>query len=245
MIRKTAVILGASGGIGMEIAKDFAKKGYNLGLTYYENNIEDLAKELADTYSIEVNCRCVDARDSKKIKDAVNHFKNTFGTIDAGILAFGVADKQSLLIDKDDEAIKRVIEINLIGSIYANRELCNIMLHQKYGIIVNISSVIGVHGASCESAYAASKAGMIGLTKSIAKEFGQFGIRINSVSPGFIDTKMCECFDEEGRQNIKENTVLSRLGNVSDVSKVVAFLCSDDAKFITGENIEVSGGLKL
>ena len=245
MIRKTAVIFGASGGIGSEIAVEFAKNGYNLGLTYFNTNIDDFAKVLAEDYGIEVLVKRVDARNSEEIQSAIADFKKVFGVIEAGILAFGVADKQTLLIDKNDDQVKRVIETNLIGSIYADRELCKIMLPQKRGVIINISSVIGVQGASCESAYAASKAGMIGLTKSLAKEFGQFGIRINAVSPGFIDTKMCACFDEEGREFVRENTVLSRLGNVQDVSKIVYFLCTDSASFITGENIEVSGGLKL
>lgn len=245
MIRKCAVILGASGDIGKAVAEEFAKNGYNLGLTYFETNIDSFADSLKSKYGIDVLVRRVDARKSNEITEAISDFKKNFGFIDAGVLAFGVADKQTLLIDKNDEQVIRVIETNLIGSIYANRELCKVMLPQKRGAIVNISSVIGVQGASCESAYASSKAGMIGLTKSLAKEFGQFGIRINAVSPGFIDTKMCACFDEEGREHVKENTLLSRLGNTEDVSKMVYFLCSDSGNFITGENVVVSGGLKL
>ena len=245
MIRKTAVIFGASGDIGKAIAEKFAENGYNLGLTYYQNNIEEFGKYLTNKYDVQVSVKKVDARKSEEIKEAVDSFIKAFGTIDAGVLAFGIADKQSLLIDKDDEQIENVIQTNLIGSLFVNRELCKVMLKQKKGSIVNISSIIGTDGASCESAYASSKAGMIGMTKSLAKEFGQFGIRINCVSPGFIDTKMCACFDEEGREYIKENTLLSRLGRVDDVSSIVYFLCSDEASFIVGQNVVVSGGLKV
>ena len=245
MIRKTAVIFGASGDIGKAIAEKFAENGYNLGLTYYQNNIEDYGKTLANKYGIQVSVKKADARKSDEIKDAIDGFVRIFGNIDAGVLAFGIADKQSLLIDKNDEQIVNVIQTNLIGSLFVNRELCRVMIKQKKGSIVNISSIIGTDGASCESAYASSKAGMIGMTKSLAKEFGQFGIRINCVSPGFIDTKMCACFDEEGREYIKENTILSRLGNVDDISGIVCFLCNDEASFIVGQNIVVSGGLKV
>ena len=245
MIRKTAVIYGASGDIGKSVAEKFAKEGYNLGLTYFQTNIDDFATELQKKYGVEVLVRKVDARKSEEVKQATDDFVKNFGSIDVGILAFGVADKQSLLIDKNDEQIVRVVETNLLGTLFVDRELCNVMLKQKRGSIVNISSIIGVEGASCESAYASSKAGMIGLTKSLAKEFGQFGIRINCVSPGFIDTKMCACFDEEGREYVKENTLLSRLGTVEDVSEIVYFVASENGSFITGENFVVSGGLKV
>lgn len=245
MIRKTAVVFGASGDIGKEIAVEFAKNNYNLGLTYFNTNIDEFAENLRKEFGVDVEVKRVDARKSEEVDDAISHFKKVFGTIDAGIVAFGIADKQTLLIDKSDKQLVDVIETNLIGTLFTNRALCKVMLPQKRGAIINISSVIGVQGASCESAYASSKAGMIGLSKSLAKEFGQFGIRINAVSPGFIDTKMCACFDEEGREYVKESTLLSRLGQVEDVSKIVYFLASDAGSFITGENIVVSGGLKL
>lgn len=245
MIRKTAVVFGASGDIGKEIAVEFAKNGYNLGLTYCNTGVDEFASNLEKQFGVKILAKRVDVLSSLEIQNSLDVFLKEFGTIDAGVLAFGIADKQSLLIDKNDEEIKRVVEVNLLGSLFVDRELCKVMLKQKRGAIVNISSVIGVHGASCETAYAASKAGIIGLTKSLAKEFGLFGIRINSVSPGFIDTKMCACFDEEDKNSVRENTILARLGNVQDVSKVVMFLCDDGAKFITGENLEVSGGLKL
>lgn len=245
MIRKTAIIFGASGDIGKEIALEFAKNNYNLGLTYFNTNIDEFAENIRKEYGVDVKVERVDARVSGDVSKAIAVFKKEFGTVDAGIIAFGIADKQTLLIDKSDEQLVNVIETNLIGTLFANRELCKVMLPQKRGAIINISSVIGVQGASCESAYASSKAGMIGLSKSLAKEFGQFGIRINAVSPGFIDTKMCACFDEEGREYVKESTLLSRLGKVEDVSKIVYFLASDAGDFITGENIVVSGGLKL
>ncbi len=245
MIRKTALIFGASGDIGKAIAEKFAQNGYNLGLTYFNNDICSFAKELEKKYNIETMSSRVDVRDAEQVKTAVSEMKSRFQVIDAGVLAFGIADKQSLLVDKNNFQVTNVIETNLIGSIYACRELCNEMLKKKQGCIVNISSVIGVDGASCESVYASSKAGIIGLTKSLAKEFGQFGIRINCVSPGFIDTKMCACFDEEGREFVKENTLLGKLGHESDVAEMVYYLCSDSANFITGENFVVSGGLKV
>jgi len=245
MVRKTAIIFGASGDIGRAVAEKFAQNGYNLGLTYFNNDIEDFAEELEKKYRIETKVCRVDVRNPSFVKSAMLEFYSKFKIVDVGVCAFGIADKQSLLVDKNDEQVTSVIETNLIGSIYVNRELCKHMLLKKEGCIINISSVIGVDGASCESVYASSKAGLIGLTKSLAKEFGQFGIRINCVSPGFIDTKMCACFDEEGRQYVKENTLLGKLGHVNDVAEIVYYLASDSANFITGENFVVSGGLKV
>jgi len=245
MIRKTAVIFGASGDIGKEVARKFAENGYNLGLTYFNTNIDEFAKDLEKKYKVDVLTQKVDARVSKDVKNAMLAFEKEFKIINVGVLAFGIADKQSLLTDKSDEQITKVIETNLIGTLYVDRELCNVMLKRKSGSIVNIASVIGVDGASCESAYASSKAGMIGLTKSLAKEFGEFGIRINAVSPGFIDTKMCACFDKNDRELIKGNTLLSRLGTTKDVADMVFFVASEDSSFVTGQNIVVSGGLKV
>ena len=245
MIRKTVVIFGASGDIGKEIAKKFAENGYNLGLTYFKTNIDKFAKELEKKYKVDVLTQKVDARSSSDVENAMKVFEKELKIINIGVLAFGIADKQSLLTDKSDEQITNIIETNLVGTLFVDRALCKAMLKRKNGSIVNISSVIGVDGASCESAYASSKAGMIGLTKSLAKEFGEFGIRINSVSPGFIDTKMCACFDKKDREIVKENTLLSRLGTVKDVADMVYFIASDSSSFVTGQNIVVSGGLRV
>ena len=245
MIRKTAVIFGASGDIGKEVARKFAQNGYNLGLTYFNTNIDKFAKELEKKYKINVLVQRVDARKSDEVENAIKSFEKELKIINIGVLAFGIADKQSLLTDKSDEQLRNVIETNLLGTLFVTRELCRVMLKRKSGSIVNISSIIGTDGASCESAYASSKAGMIGLTKSLAKEFGEFGIRINSVSPGFIDTKMCSCFNKKDREAIKENTLLSRLGTVEDVAEMVYFIASENSSFVTGQNIVVSGGLRV
>lgn len=245
MIRKTALIFGGSADIGKEVARKFAKNGYNLGLTFFSNNIENFAKELEKEFGVVVKIKKMDARVSKEVKEAIEYFKKELKTIDVGVCIFGIAEGESLIIDKTEEEILNVINTNLVGTIFVNQELLKVMLENRKGVIINTSSVIGNDGASCETVYSSTKAGIVAMTKSIAKEFGSLGIRANTVSPGFIDTKMCACFNQEEREAIKNQTILERLGQVEDVANAIYFLASDESSFITGENITVSGGLKL
>lgn len=245
MIRKTAIIFGVSGDIGKAICHKFAMNGYNLGITYNSSNIEKFAKELEEKYKIDVQVCKVDCKKEEEINDTINQFVKTFGMIDAGVVAFGMADRESLIIDKSEEEIKNVIDTNLLGTVLTNKNLAKIMIYQKHGSIVNISSILATNGGACEEVYSATKAGIIGLTTSLASELGEYNIRVNCLSPGFIDTKMCDCYDKEERETIIQKTALSRLGKAEDIANAVYFLSSEDASFITGVNLEVSGGLKI
>lgn len=245
MIRKTAVIFGASGDIGQAICHKFAINGYNLGLTYNSSNIEKFANELEEKYKIEVQVCKVDCKKEEEINDAINKFIKSFGMIDVGVIAFGVADRESLIIDKSEEEIKNVIDTNLLGTILTNKSLAKIMIYQKHGSIINFSSILATNGGACEEVYSATKAGIVGLTTSLASELGEYNIRVNCLLPGFIDTKMCDCYDKEERKKIIQKTALSRLGKAEDVANAVYFLASEESSFITGVNLEVSGGLKI
>lgn len=245
MIRKTAIVFGASGDIGQAICCKFAMNGYNLGLTYNSSNIEKFASELEEKYKIEVQVCKVDCKKEEEIDYAINKFSKVFGMIDVGVIAFGMADRESLIIDKSENEIKNVIDTNLLGTILANKSLAKVMIYQKHGSIINISSILATNGGACEEVYSATKAGIIGLTTSLASELGEYNIRVNCLSPGFIDTKMCDCYDKEERENIIQKTALSRLGRAEDVANAVCFLASEESSFITGVNLEVSGGLKI
>ena len=245
MIRKTALIFGGSADIGKAVARKFAMNGYNLGLTYFNNDITDFASSLSKEFNIDIVTKKMDARAHQEVEEAILYFKKELKTIDVGICIFGIAEGEALIIDKNEEEIRNVVETNLIGTIFVNQELLKVFIENRRGVIVNTSSVIGNDGASCETVYSSTKAGIVAMTKSIAKEFGYLGIRANTVSPGFIDTKMCACFNDDEREVIRDKTVLERLGQVEDVAEAVYFLSTDQSSFITGENITVSGGLKL
>ena len=183
--------------------------------------------------------------DKKNIANVFKKAVEKFGCLDAVICNAGIAEAEFLLIDKEFEEISNIIDINLKGTIYCNKEACKYMLNQKKGVIVNISSILGKVGCACEVAYSASKAGIIGLTKALAKEMGGFGIRVNAIAPGVIKTNMTACFTAEELEQLRQSTELKRIGKPEDISSVVSFLVSDDSSFITGECIEVSGGLLI
>ena len=166
-----------------------------------------------------------------------------FGTIDVCVCNSGIAEN-CLLIDQTAEHIKQIIDTNLIGVINVCKEVAKVMVSNQAGKIINISSMWGVEGASCESVYSASKAGVIGFSKAIAKELGPNGINVNVVAPGVIETDMMKGYNEQTKQQLKEQTALNRLGTPKDVASLVKFLASEGASYITGQVIEVTGGFQ-
>ena len=233
-----AVVTGASRGIGKQIVKDLLKSGAKVALI--SRNKEDLEKtsnefaDIGETLPLSVNIK-----NSIEVKTAIKNIVDKWGKIDILVNNAGIT-KDNLLIRMREEDWDTVIDINLKGTFNCIKSVIPNMLKNKFGKIINISSVVGISGNAGQSNYCASKAGIIGLTKSIAKEYGSKGINVNAIAPGFIDTDMVESIDSE---KFLKNISLARKGKTSDVSSLVCFLSSEDSSYITGEVISVDGGL--
>lgn len=244
MIRKTVIITGAVGGIGRATALKFAKNGYNIGLVWHSKSPESLENEIracgVDVYNVRMNIS-----DEKDVVRGFEEFISHFDYIDCLVCAAGVADPERLLIDRTERDISRIIDLNLKGLIYCNREMSKYFINKKHGNIVNISSILGKVGCTGEVVYSASKAGIIGFTKALSKEVGGYGVRVNAVAPGMIKTDMTAGFSQQECEVLKASTSLKRLGEPEDVADVIYFLASNEARFITGECVEVSGGLLI
>lgn len=239
---KTVLITGASRGIGAKTAQAFAKEGYRVIINYNKSKAE--AQTLADMLSKNYNTDCTaygcDITDSK----AVAEMFSEIGTVDVLINNAGISE-QKLFTDISDEDWKRMMATNLDGVFYCCREALKGMIQEKNGSIINISSMWGEVGASCEVHYSASKAAVIGLTKALAKEVAPSNIRVNCITPGVIATDMMKGFDEETLESLKEETPLSRLGTPEDIANMTVFLASENAGFITGQILGVNGGFVI
>jgi|MGYP000962796831 3-oxoacyl-[acyl-carrier protein] reductase len=239
---KTAIITGASRGIGAEIAKRLNELNYNLVLNYRSStsSMEELINSFTNkgTKNIIVKCDISNYEEAKKLIEEA--YKN-FGTVDVLINNAGIT-KDNLLPLMTEEEFDQVIEINLKGTFNCCKHIAKRMIKQKQGRIINISSVVGLAGNAGQVNYSASKAGVIGLTKSMARELGRKNILINVVAPGFIQTEMTEKIPQELKEEMLKNIPLQRLGQPSDIADCVEFLISDKASYITGQVISVNGG---
>ncbi|MGM0379985.1 MAG: 3-oxoacyl-[acyl-carrier-protein] reductase [Bacillota bacterium] len=243
---KLAVITGGSRGIGKAIAKKLAKEDYNLVINY--NSSEDRAlevkKDLEEKFNIEVQVIQCDVSDYKQVRKMYKKIKKSSDSIDILINNAGIT-KDNLILRMKEKEFDQVIDINLKGTFNCCKIFGKHMLKQRSGKIVNIASIVGIMGNPGQSNYAASKAGVIGLTKSLAKEFSSRSINVNAVAPGFIKSDMTDKLDEKTINHYKENIPLGDLGKPEDVAKVVNFLCSDQSDYITGQVINVDGGLLI
>ena len=239
---KVAFVTGGAKGIGSAIVKRFIKDGYKVAFTY--NNSEDKAKSLAN--ELGENCKAykLDITDSNAVNTVIADVENTFGEIFVLVNNAGIAE-QSLFTDITDEMWHKMIETNLSGAFYCSRAVLKFMINRKCGKIINISSIWGETGGSCEVHYSSAKAGLIGMTKALAKEVGLSGITVNCVSPGVILTDMTSHFDEDTMNELKNETPLNKIGTPSDVAGAVSFLASPDADFITGQDLAVNGGMNI
>lgn len=241
MIRKTAVITGGFGDIGKAIARKFASNGYNVALSYFNTFDGEFITELK-TLGIDVLALPCDQRNENDIINFTNSVFREFEYVDAFIACAGKSEPVQFLSEKTTELIDDIIQTNLRGSILFNREILKHFQAHKHGNIVNISSIYGISGGSLESVYSACKAGLIGLTKSLAIEASPF-VRVNAVAPGCIETKMTSNLSNIDKQCVIDSTPLDRLGKPEDVASAVYFLSSDESSFITGEILEVTGGV--
>lgn len=242
MENKVALVTGGAKGIGSAIVKRLVNDGYKVAFTY--NNSEEKAHILCADSGTGCKAYKLDITDSNAVRTVVDDIEKNFGEIAILVNNAGIAE-QALFTEITDEMWHRMIETNLSGAFYCCRAVLKYMIHRKSGKIINISSIWGETGGSCEVHYSASKSGLIGMTKALAKEVGLSGITVNSVSPGVILTDMTRHFDDETMNSLKEEAPLNRIGTPEDVAGAVSFLASKDAGFITGQNISVNGGMNI
>ena len=240
MKNKKVLIIGGSRGIGAEAVRLFAAEGCSVAFTYHRSELAaDALRQ--ETGAVPVRC---DVKHSDSVRIAVDKAKAALGHIDVLICNAGAAD-YGLITDIEESRWEEIIDTDLNGVFYCVKSVLPSMISRKSGCIITVGSMWGETGASCEVAYSAAKAGVIGLTKALAKEVGPSGIRVNCVSPGMIDTEMNASFSEEEVRAIADDTPLCRTGDPAEVAKVMRFLASDEASFITGQVIGVSGGLVI
>ena len=242
---KTVIVTGASRGIGACVAKEFGKLGYNVVVCY--NKSRKQAEDVAN--DIEKNCGKallvqVDVSNVESVKNMVNCAEKVFGNIDVLVNNAGISIS-GLLIDMTDDQIQNLVSTNLVSTIVCSREVAKNMMKAGQGRIVNVSSIWGVVGGSNETVYSATKSGIIGFSKALAKELGLMNINVNVVAPGAIETDMMKQYDSQTKQEIASETVLNRLGKPDDVAKVITFLASESAAYITGQVIRVDGGWNI
>jgi 3-oxoacyl-[acyl-carrier protein] reductase len=242
---KVAVVTGAGRGIGRAIALKLAQLGASIVINYRSS-----AKEAEEVISEIRN----NGGKAEMVQGDVSSFEDSEKVIKFAVESFGRLDilvnnagitKDTLLLRMKEEDFSKVLDINLKGVFNCTKHASNIMLKQKSGRIINISSVIGLIGNAGQANYAAAKAGIIGFTKSVAKELGTRGITANAIAPGFITTDMTEMLSEKVKEKLLENVPLKRLGSPEDVANLAAFLASDNASYITGQVINVDGGMVM
>lgn len=242
---KVALITGATRGIGKQIAITLAKEGYDIALNYRKEN-EELKSIKEEIRENNVECLAVqgDVSIFEECEQLVKQVIDKFGKIDVLVNNAGIT-KDMLLMRMKKEDFEQVIDVNLIGTFNVTKNAINPMLKARSGRIINISSVVGVSGNTGQTNYAASKAGIIGFTKSLAKEVASRGILVNAVAPGFIETSMTEILKDEVKEEIAKNIPLKRMGEAQDVANVVKFLASEDSSYITGQVLHVDGGMLM
>lgn len=240
---KVAVISGGTRGIGNAIAWKFAEQGANLALiaTRDSERNKKAVKELSET-GRDVRLYICDVKDPEQVVSVAEEILADFGTVDVLVNNAGIT-RDNLLPSLSVMDIDDVIDVNLKGTIYLTRAFVRSFVKQRHGNIVNISSVVGLMGNKGQANYAASKAGIIGFTKTVAKEYGRRNIRCNAIAPGYIQTEMTAALNEDQTNEIAKQLPLGRLGQPEDVADLALFLAGDSSRYITGEVIKVDGGM--
>ncbi|ACL76434.1 elongation factor P 5-aminopentanone reductase [Ruminiclostridium cellulolyticum] len=243
--QKTVLVTGASRGIGYAVAKKFAKNGFNVAINY---NLNSTSAESLESELSREQCRVMtvkaDVSSQEQVLNMIDSVNSRFGHIDILVNNAGIAG-QRLFTDITSEEWDRMFDVNVKGMFHCCKAVLPNMIRNKYGKIVNISSIWGLTGASCEVHYSASKAAVIGLTRALAKELGPSNIQVNCVAPGVIETDMNSEIDNQTMEELKEQTPLGVIGTGDDIAETVFFLASDSAKFITGQIISPNGGFLI
>lgn len=242
---KTAIVTGGSRGIGKAVAIKLAELGANVVINYTSSpeKAHDVVRTI-ESLGRQAMAIKADVSNNSEVEDFIKTVESKFSTVDILVNNAGIT-RDSLLMKMKEEDWDSVITINLKGTYQCTKAVIRKMMKQKSGRIVNIASVIGIAGNSGQANYAASKAGIIGFTKSVAKELGSRNINVNAVAPGFIQTDMTEVLSAEIKEALSSSIPLKRLGTPEDVANVVAFLCLEESKYITGQVINVDGGMLM
>ncbi len=245
MNKKIALVTGGSKGIGKSIAIKLAEDGYDIAFTYSsdENAANDTLEELNKLGSNSLSIK-KDMSIEEDVKEAIKEIEEKLGTVDVLVNNAGIT-RDGLLMKMKAEDFDRVIEVNLRSVFLTTREIIRPMIKKRYGKIINISSVVGIMGNAGQANYAASKAGVIGFTKSIAKEFASRGVRANAIAPGFVETDMTKVLKEDVKEEMLKNIPLGYFAKPEDVANLVSFLASEKSDYITGQVIQIDGGMNI
>ncbi|MFC1475162.1 3-oxoacyl-[acyl-carrier-protein] reductase [Candidatus Zixiibacteriota bacterium] len=239
--KKTVIVTGSARGIGRAIAEKFSQLNANVVIC-------DVDKEQSETVAGEIGGNTIglkaDVTSQDDIDNLLEKTKKEYGQIDIVVNNAGIT-RDNLMIRMSEKDWDMVLDINLKGSFLVTKSAARVMMKQRYGRIINISSIVGINGNAGQINYSASKAGLIGLTKSAAKELGARGITVNAVAPGFITTEMTENLSEDAKSAFLDRVLIKRPGSPEDIAQAVLFLASDEASYITGQVISVDGGLTI
>ena len=243
--KKIALVTGASKGIGRAIAIRLAQANIDVIINYKG----DLAgaqrtQEECASFGVEAKIMQGDMSKEEEVNDLFKEIMAEFGKLDILVNNAGIT-RDGLLISMKDESFRDVIEVNLFSAFYTMKQAARMMAKKRFGRIVNVSSIVGIRGNAGQINYSASKAGLIGMTKSLAKEMASRNIKVNAVAPGFIETDMTDKLDEKTKAQLLESILLKELGKPEDVANLVNFLVSDQADYITGQVISVDGGMNI
>ena len=243
---KTILVTGGSRGIGKEVALKYAENGYNVVINYVSDktDVEAIKNELLEKGANDVLLAKADVSNTEQIEELVKQAIEKFDAIDVLVNNAGIT-KDNLLMRMSEEEFDKVIEVNLKGTYIVTKAVTKYMMKKRKGSIINLSSVVGVAGNAGQCNYSASKAGIIGFTKSVAKELASRNIRANAVAPGFIETDMTSVLSDSVKENIYAQIPLKRMGTAKEVANLVYFLGEDTSSYITGQVINVDGGMVM
>lgn len=245
MENKNVLVTGAGRGIGKAIAIAFAKAGYDVIINY--NGSQGAALETLEEvkkYSDHSMILKANVADGQEVEAMFKEIQNTYKKLDCLVNNSGIT-RDTLCLRMSEEEFMDVININLKGTFLCSKQACRLMMKKKQGSIINMASVVGISGNAGQCNYAASKAGIIGFTKSLAKEMGSRNIRVNSLAPGFIQTQMTDVLSDEVKKNLVSQIPMKTLGTVEDIAQSALFLAGDGSKYITGQVIQIDGGMLM
>jgi len=242
---KIALITGASQGIGEAICLKYASLGANIIVNYIgaKENAEKVAKK-CHSFGVKAIMIKADVSNNQEVKELIQKSLEEFGRIDILVNNAGIT-KDNLMMRMSEEEFDQVVNVNLKGSFLCMKHTTRIFMKQRSGRIINMASVVGIRGNIGQVNYSASKAGIIGMTKSMARELASRNVTVNAIAPGFVETNMTDVLDEQVKKQIKTQIPLARLATVEDIANVAVFLASDEANYITGQVIAVDGGMAI